>query len=154
MQGYKHLVECHCVLPQYRKMVNPVFHKFVVFSLIDDEGNVIPKMSQCNNCGAVHKVVDICVSEIVPGKDETRSVVTKNDIARSLSKQLVEILEEYQLDVADYEMAKHIVENQLWGSIIILSKEAEESGGFTGKTLKFTEPDRFRIEPYFDNDTV
>ena len=135
-------------------MANPIFHKFVVFSLVDDEGNVVPKMSQCNNCGAVHKVVDICISEIVPGKDETRSVVTKNDVARSLPKQLVEILEEYQLDVADYEMTKHIIENQLWGSLIILSREAEESGGFAGKTLKFAEADKYKIEPYFDTDMV
>ena len=153
MQGYKHLIECHCVLPQYRKMANPIFHKFVVFSTVDDEGNVVPKMSQCNNCGAVHKVVDICVSEIAPGKDETKSVLTKNDLARSLPKQLVELLEEYELEVADYEYSKFIIENQKWGSMIILSKETEEDG-YAGKTLNFVGPEKYRIDPYFDRDTV
>lgn len=154
MQGYKHLIECHCVLPQYRKMENPIFHKFVVFSELDEEGNVLPKMAQCNNCGAIHKVVDICISEIAPGKDEARSVLTKNDVSRSLPKQLVELLEEYQLEIADYEYAKFIIENQKWDSLIVLSKEAEEAGGFAGKALKFVGPDRYRVDPYFSTDTV
>ena len=64
MQGFKHLVQCHCILPQYRKMKDPVFHKFVVFSTIDKKDNVEPKNVQCNNCGVIHKVFDICKSEI------------------------------------------------------------------------------------------
>ena len=153
MEGYKHLVECHCVLPQYRKLENPIFHKFVVFSVLDEEGNVIPKMSQCNNCGAVHKVVDICKSEIVPGKDETKSVLTKNDIARSLPQQISEMFEEYQLGVADYEFAKFIIDNEKWGSLIVLSREAE-GDGYTGKALNFIGPSKYRVDPYFDTDLV
>ena len=153
MEGYKHLVECHCVLPQYRKMENPIFHKFVVFSVLDEEGNVIPKMSQCNNCGAVHKVVDICKSEIAPGKDETKSVLTKNDIARSLPQQISEMFEEYQLGVADYEFAKFIIENEKWGSLIVLSREAE-GDGYAGKSLNFVGPNKYRVDPYFDTDLV
>ncbi len=80
--------------------------------------------------------------------------MTKNDVARSIPKQVVEILEEYQLEVADYEMAKHIIENQLWNEFIILSREAEESGGFAGKTLRFVAADKYKIEPYFDTDMV
>lgn len=154
MQGYKHLIECHCVLPQYRKMENPVFHKFVAFSVLDEDGNVLPKMAQCNNCGAIHKVVDICVSEIAPGKDEAKSVLTKSDISRSLPEQLAGLLEEYQLDVADYEYAKFIIENERWGSMIILSKEAEENGGYAGKSLNFVGPNKYRIDPFFATDMV
>lgn len=153
MKGYKHLIECHCVLPQYRKMANPLFHKFVVFSMEDDEGNVIPKMSQCNNCGAIHRVVDFCKSEIAPGKDETKSVITKIDVARSLPKQLVEVLDEYQMEVPDFELAKFYVDNQQWGSIIVLSREVEGEG-YAGKVLNFVGPDRYRIDPYFDTDMV
>lgn len=154
MQGYKHLIECHCVLPQYRKMENPIFHKFVAFSVLDDDGNVLPKTVQCNNCGAIHKVVDICVSEIVPGKDEAKSVLTKSDVSRSLPEQLATLLEEYQLEVADYECAKFIIENEKWGSTITLSKEVEESGGYAGKSLNFVGPNKYRIDPFFATDTV
>lgn len=153
MQGYKHLIECHCVLPQYRKMANPIFHKFVVFSVLDEEGNVIPKLSQCNNCGAVHKVVDICKSEIMPGKDESRSIITKSDLSHSLPKQIIQLFEEHELETADYEYAKFIIENSLWGSVIILSKEAE-GDGYSGKTLNFVGPEKFRIDPFFATDMV
>jgi hypothetical protein len=135
-------------------MENPVFHKFVAFSVLDEDGNVLPKMAQCNNCGAIHKVVDICVSEIAPGKDEAKSVLTKSDISRSLPEQLAGLLEEYQLDVADYEYAKFIIENERWGSMIILSKEAEENGGYAGKSLNFVGPNKYRIDPFFATDMV
>jgi len=150
--GQRHLVQCQCVLPQYRKLRNPVFHKFTVFSVIDNDV-VEPKYVQCNNCGAVHKVVDICKSEIVPGKDETKSVLTKNDIARSLPQQISEMFEEYQLGVADYEFAKFIIDNEKWGSLIVLSREAE-GDGYTGKSLNFVGPGKYRVDPYFDTDLV
>jgi hypothetical protein len=141
------------VLPQYRKMDNPIFHKFVVFSELDDDDNVVPKLAQCNNCAAIHKVVDICKSEIAPGKDETKSVLTKKDLARSLPQQLSEMFEEYQLEVADYEFAKFVIENEKWGTLMILSKEVE-GDGYSGKALNFVGPNKFRIDPFFDTDTV
>ncbi len=39
-RGQKHLIECHCILPQYRRSSNTVYHKFVVFSVIDDSDTV------------------------------------------------------------------------------------------------------------------
>lgn len=153
MQGYKHLIECHCVLPQYRKLDEPIFHKFVVFSEIDDEGMVTPKLVRCENCGAVHKVYDICMSEIATSKEDSKSVITKKDVAPSLPKQLVEVLEEYQMSVADYEAAKFYIENQKWGSSIILTREPEE-GGSSGKMLVFVGSEKFRIDPYFDRNVI
>ena len=73
--GIKHLVSCHCVLPQFRKMKNPIFHKFVVFSKLEND-NVVPKIAKCNNCGVLHKVIDICKSEFIHGhEDSVRSIV-------------------------------------------------------------------------------
>jgi hypothetical protein len=149
MEGYKHLIECHCVLPQYRNLSEPVFHKFVVFSEIDDSGAVVSKLARCENCGAVHKVHDICSSEIMISKEESRNVMTKRDISPSLPKQLIELLEEYQLGTADYEAAKFYIEHQKWGSNIILTREPEEEGT-SGKLLVFVGPEKFRIDPYFD----
>lgn len=142
------MIDCHCVLPQYRKLAEPVFHKFVVFSVIDDSGTVVPKISQCDNCGSVHKVYDICKSEIIPGKDETRSVITKKDVSHSLPQNLVSLLEEYNVGIADYEMAKFIIDNERWGSVIILSRETEEDG-VSGKMLNFVASNKFRVDPYF-----
>ena len=153
MRGYKHLIECNCILPQFRKMQNPIFHKFVVFSIEDDTGAIVPKMAQCENCNTIHKIIDICKSEIVPGKDETRSVITKSDVVQSLPKQLVELLDEYQLGIADYELARYYIENDMWGSIIVLSRE-QEGEGYAGKVLNFVAANKYRVDPYFDTDMV
>lgn len=153
MEGYKHLIECHCVLPQFRKMAEPIFHKFVVFSEVDDSGAVVAKLARCENCGAVHKVHDICSSEIMTSKEDSRNVLTKKDIAPALPKQLVELLEEYGLGIADYEAARFYIENQKWGSNIVLTREQEEEGS-SGKLLVFSGPEKFRVDPYFDRNVA
>jgi hypothetical protein len=153
MNGYKHLVECNCVLPQYRSHPTPVFHKFVVFSVLDESGSVIPKNVQCENCGTIHKIYDICKSEIVPGKDESRSVLTKKDVSASLTQSLIDLLEEYQLGIADYEAAKFYIDNEMWGSVIILSKEID-GDGYSGKMLNFVGHGKFRVDPYFGKDMI
>lgn len=153
MDGYKHLIECHCVLPQFRKMAEPIFHKFVVFSEIDDAGVVVQKLARCENCGSVHKVYDICASEIVISKEDSRSVLTKKDLASALPKQIVELFEEYGLEIADYEAARFYIENQKWGSNIVLTREQEEEGS-SGKAIVFVGPDKFRVDPYFERNII
>ena len=64
MNGFKHLVQCHCVLPQFRRRPEPVFHLFVVFSVLGNDDKVEPKYAECNNCGAVHHVTEVGQSEI------------------------------------------------------------------------------------------
>ena len=147
MKGVKHILECHCILPQYRERKEPVYHKFVVFSEIDDSDTVIASNVQCNNCGTVHKIYDICKSEIVAGKDESASVEKKEDVALSLPSQLVGLLETYNLEVCDYQMARHIIENKSWGETIVLSFE-NEGDKSSGKVIKFLAEDRFRVESF------
>ena len=78
------MVECHCVLPQYRNRKEVVYHSFVVFSIIDEAGTVIPKHATCNNCGVIHNVRDICKSEIIPGR-EIGAVIEIDDIKRQFN---------------------------------------------------------------------
>ena len=147
MKGTKHLVECHCILPQFRDKKDPVYHRFVVFSEIDDSDTVIASNAQCNNCGTMHKIYDICKSEIVAGKDESASVESIRDVSMSLPNSLVELFGDYNLELPDYQMARHIMDNKLWDSIIVLSKEQEEEQT-NGKILRFLGPERFRVESF------
>ena len=147
MKGVKHILECHCILPQYRDLKEPVYHKFVVFSEIDDSDTVVPSNTQCNNCGTVHRVYDICKSEIVAGKDESASVEKKEDVSLSLPKQLVDLMETYSLEICDYQMARYIIENKIWGSTLVLSIENEGEKS-SGKVLNFVAEDRFRVESF------
>lgn len=127
MQGQKHLIKCRCILPQFKREENPPSHHFVVFSVINDDGSVIPRYSQCNNCGIVHKVVDLCKSEIIVGKETMPALVTIADIKTSLPENLVAILELNQADLPTWEMVSFIVENQKWGDIVILSSDSDEN---------------------------
>lgn len=123
-QGGKHLVKCVCVLPQLSKQKNPPSHEFVVFSVYDDDvGDFEATFVQCDNCGVVHKVVDLCASVILRGKDELKSVVTVDDVKKSVPPQMAEVLEQHRVDLPTWQQLAWIIENKLWGSHIILSSE-------------------------------
>ena len=102
MDGIKHIIECHCVLPQFRNKENFIYHKFIVFSIVDDSDTVIPKFVTCNNCGVIHKIFDICKSHIMAGKDELKSQSSISDIKFTLNKGVVEILESYKQYINNY----------------------------------------------------
>ena len=109
-EGVRHLIQCHCVLPQYRKLKEPIFHKFLVFSILNN-GICESKLAQCNNCGQLHNVVDLCKSEFLSGKDETSAIPTEVDIGLSISPKLKEILEANNCDISLWEQAEFFEEN-------------------------------------------
>ena len=145
MEGLKHLIECHCILPQFRNRKEPVFHKFVAFSIIDEEDQIQPKFCQCNNCGVIHKIVDICRSEIIAGMEDSVSIISKSDIKHSLSKNLISILETYKCDIATWENVQFLVENEMWGSEITIERE-EIGENIQIKSLKLLSDSRVKIE--------
>lgn len=147
MQGLKHLIQCHCILPQFKNSDNPVFHKFAVFSIVDDADVVQTKFAQCNNCGVIHKITDICRSELT-FKEDSKSLPGIEDIKFSISKELSGVLESYQCDIATWELAEWIYLGKHWEQWIILSKEEDDTGDVHGKRLIFVENDRFRIEAF------
>ena len=150
MQGVKHLLECHCILPQFKNRNPTIFHKFVAFSVIDDSDTVVSTQVQCNNCGTIHKIVDLCRSEIISGKDESKLVEKVEDVSVSLPKSIVDLFKTYNLEISDYQKARFILENQMWDSTILLSSETEEDSK-VGKLLRFTSRDSFRVEPFSTN---
>ena len=145
MSGTKHLVQCHCVLPQYRKMKNPIFHKFVVYSQQDDTGAVKEKFSRCNNCEAVHRVYDLCKSEIAVGLDEIDSIMTIQDIIPSLPEKVAAILKENNSDLATFENVEDVIFNERWGEQIVLSRKSINSAKTQVKIIEFKSEEKFRI---------
>jgi len=147
MRGQKHLLKCRCVLPQFKDLNNPPVHQFVVFSQIDDEDNVVVKFTQCNNCGLIHKVKDLCTSEILSGKENMSSIINLEDIKLSLPSALVSILERNNCDISTWEQAQFILENKQWGNFVTLAQE-EESGTRQGKYLRIMSETFFKIETF------
>jgi hypothetical protein len=133
MRGVKHLIQCHCILPQYKNRRDPVFHKFVVFSIVDDNDEVIHKLSQCNNCGVVHNIVD------------SSALLSIVDIRMSLPKDIASVLEAHKCDLPTWEYVKFVFDTERWGEIIVLSKE--ELGDFTQiKLMKIISENKINIE--------
>ena len=135
LRGQKHLIECHCILPQYRRSSNTVYHKFVVFSIIDDSDTVVPKFTQCNNCGVIHKVYDVCKSEIITHKEDLKSIKTIDDLSLTLPPDVSRVLESYNCDLPSWEYAEFLLNNEQWGSIITLTRD-EADNEITGKALQ------------------
>lgn len=153
MNGVKHLIQCHCMLPQYKNLPDPVFHKFVVFSIVGDDDEFIPKFSQCNNCGVIHKVVDACKSEIVRGSDESSAILTIDDIKMSLTKDIASILDVHKCDLATFEMTKFLYENSIWDYPIVISKETVDDV-VQLKILTLLDEQRLKIESKLREDTI
>ena len=147
MQGQKHLIKCRCILPQFKNSPEPPNHHFIVFSEIDDDDNVKQKLAQCNNCGVIHKITDICTSEIVEKKEDSKSIITIDDLKSTLNANLVSILEKNSSDLATWENVKFIIENKLWGSPVTISSEVEDKSRI-GKILIILGDSFFKIDQF------
>jgi len=144
-KGIKHMVECHCVLPQYRNKVPTVYHSITVFSIIDESGTVIPKHAACNNCGVIHNVYDICKSEIIPGR-ENGAVMEIEDAKLLLPDSVGQILESYNCDIPIWEHVLFLLQEKYIGTVTLTRKIDE--GLITGKLLKIQGPGKYSLEPY------
>lgn len=151
--GIKHIIECHCIMPQYRRMTNPPYHQFKVFSIIDASNQVIPKHAACTNCGVIHNVIDLQKSEILAG-EEVGAVMKKDDCKLMLPGGIVQILETYDCEVCDWEHALFILQNEKWGEYIIVSREETDLGDISGKLLNINGPGQYRLEPFFSKRTI
>ena len=140
------------MLPQYKNNPNPVFHKFVVFSVVDNSDTVIPKYSQCNNCGIIHKVVDLCRSEIITGKEELRSITSIDDIKLTLSEDICKLLDIYNVDLPTWEHVQFIFDQKKWSSHAVLTRDVMESET-QGKMLQFNKEGKPKIVTYIQHDT-
>jgi hypothetical protein len=140
--GTRHLIECNCILPQYKKRKNPIFHKFPVFSIIDEEDNVEEKIVACNNCGILHKVTEIGQSTLLP-KENVRFLKTIDEIKPNLPEDLVAMLEQNDCDISVWEEAEFIINERLYEKqkdvfILLGSEEVDEMT--LGKILRFQGP--------------
>lgn len=146
-KGQKHIVKCRCVLPQYKKLEAPPQHRFVVFSIINDDETIVVKYAQCNNCGLIHKVTDICTSEILKTKENMSSIIKIEDIKPSIHPNFSNILEVNSCDIATWEAVQFIVESKRWGDFVVLNNEAE-GDEVHGKYIRILGESLCKVEPF------
>ena len=123
MLGTKHLVECHCYLKIFNQKEKQVNHKFPVYSKIDKDDNVIPKLVKCNNCESLHFVYDICKSELRAGKEDISTTLKKEDFIMMLPDKVANVLVTNRCDIADFEHSLDIIEEKAWGSCIVIKRD-------------------------------
>ena len=143
-RGIKHLIECHCILPQYKRRDPPFYHKFTVYSKIID-GLVYEKYAQCNNCDIVHKVFDICKSEIVVGKEEFNTGLTISDMSLQLSDKLSMLLSNSNCDYATWEHVLDIIDEERWEEPVVIKREIVDDKTVV-KILKIQSGERIKIQ--------
>lgn len=147
----KHLIECNCILPQFQKSNPIIFHKFVVFSEIKPNGDFIQHYAKCNNCGAVHKVIEVQESQTI-AKESHPTIETLEEIKQSLkveNEKLASMLDVYEIELPTYQEIKFIFNNEDWGKSVVLFKEQlETKGEYAGKQLLIFSKNLFKIESF------
>lgn len=123
-----HLVECQCILPFFKNKTKPLYHKFKVFSTIDENDNFVEKFAICDNCNAIHKITEIQKSEIIRDKQGLRSLVRSiEDITFNFENEnlnnVVSILLKYKCDISTWEKLEYIYDNNLEGHNCVVFKE-------------------------------
>lgn len=153
-KGFKHLIKCRCILPQFKSRPDAPAHQFVVFSVLDDDSDSLSvHFAQCPNCGIVHKVTDVCKSEIMAGKELLSSILTLDELKSSLPGQLVAILETHYADRATFEHAKWILENQAWGDFVVISSDVID-GMKQGKYVRIISDKMFKIDNFVRDEVI
>jgi hypothetical protein len=144
--GIKHLIECHCTLKIYEGSDNHLYHKFPVYSKLDKNEKITEKLAQCNHCQTIHKVYDICKSDIIrSGKDEHKTAISKDDISYQLSDKINSILRRYNCDISTWEQILDYCDNEFWNQKIVINRELIE-GKYNVKVLTLISENKIKIE--------
>ena len=121
--------------------------------MIDESDTVVPKYAQCNNCGTIHKVYDICKSEIITGKDEMKSTSKIEDFKFRLPNDLVNLLVNYNCEISIWGNVYFAFSNEKWGTKIILTRESINDETF-GKVLNIKNERQFLVEDFIINESL
>lgn len=148
--GHKHLIECKCVLPQFQNKKPTVFHNFVVFSELDEDMNVLEHYELCNNCQAVHKIVELCKSEIVSTKlleEDKIKILEEEYYKKRLSAGIVGALDSNQADLPTWKEVYYHFSNGNWGREIIIKRD-DDGDDVILKVIKIYDKKTFKVEQY------
>ena len=142
------------MLKQFELVEPPVFHRFVVFSIVNDDGSFKPSYAVCNHCGAVHRVTEVGVSTQLR-RETAPTVLTIPEIKLTLPEKLVELLLPYEreLDLPWWQELKFIYDNEKWGKTIVLAKERDDlTGDVSGKYLLLAGKTLWKVDSFSTED--
>ena len=150
LECIKHLITCNCVLKQFELIEPPVFHKFIVFSIINQDGSIKPSYAKCNNCGGIHKITEVGVSEKLK-RESSPALPDVEEIKTNLPEKLVDLLTKYNLDLPSWQEVQFVYNNDKWDRPIILHREQEGQDVY-GKFLVLAGKSLWKIESFSTED--
>jgi hypothetical protein len=151
MKGIKHLIQCRCILPTLKNRKNPPLHKFIAFSILEDD-KVQNKIVSCNNCGVNHLINDMCSSEFL-SSETTAASLTLEDIKVMIPDGVVSMLETYEKDLPDYEHINFMMVHEQVNDFLVLTSESTDEKK-VGKILRYKGENKFIIEPYSTTEII
>ena len=95
------------MLKQFELIEPPAFHKFIVFSIINQDGSIKPSYAKCNNCDGIHKVTEVGVSEKLK-RESSPALPDIEEIKTNLPDKLVELLVRYNLDLPTWQEVQFV----------------------------------------------
>lgn len=149
----RHAIRCRCFLKQQQQQREQTPFTFLTCSLLID-GAVVPSYVECPNCGIMHRVHDVCRSDIQNRTELTGAVKTIDDIRASLPDKLSSVMTSYELDVSSWQQAQLIVDNELWGEHVILKTEQLPDGVKIVKLMRILSATLVKVETHSGRTTV
>ncbi len=104
---------------------------------------MIPSLAQCPNCGVVHKVREVGVSDVLR-KEDLGSVLSVEELKGNLPEKMQAALTGYDLEYHQLREIQWILENQAWGRSVVLVKDMSEQI-VTGKYIQIISDSLWRF---------
>jgi len=155
IEGYKHSLECRCVLPQFQDNDSVIFHQFTVFSTctidntVDNDIKNEPTIEfhetivACPNCNLLHRVTGFCRSTIL-NEDDNAVAVNIDDLKVGMPDELVNVLDSYNCDLSTFEEVKFAYATDALRNIILRKTITDKN--LLAKVLIMNPGGRYTIE--------
>lgn len=141
-----HEIECLCLSRVQSAMAHDGHgRRFDVFSLIDKEGEIIPSVVQCEDCGRKWEINGLDNYDLA--QIDRMPTYTRKRLQRVLPSDLVHLCEEWKVSTAVIAHIQWIMEEKQWGTHILLSKKKyrREDTSFDTRILVINGPINFKI---------
>lgn len=118
-----HSIKCLCL--DYKDKFGKDNIVFPVCTEVDDNGNIIPHVAQCPNCGNVHLIEKYGQSRL-QGKDETSLLPNIEELEFEIPARVSRLLKLNKSPVHFWLAAKYIFTHKLFPNCLILSQEEQQ----------------------------
>lgn len=150
-----HEVECLCFSRVQKALAHDAHgRRFDVFSLVDDDGELVSSVVQCEDCGRKWEILGIDDYDL--SQMDRMPTYTRKRLQRVLPSDLVHLCDELKVSTALMAYISWIIQEQKWGTQVLLSnkKYRREDITFDSRILIIKGPLNFKIEEIKTSDVA